>query len=59
MVRLRTVQRLLALVVATAHAGATLAAHSIDFIDEDDGGGVLLGLIEQVTHTEAPRPTNI
>ena len=45
------VQRLLALVVATAHAGATLAAHSIDFIDEDDGGGVLLGLIEQVTHT--------
>ncbi len=46
------VQRLLAFVVATAHAGtATLAADSIDLVDEDDGGGVLLGLIEQVAHT--------
>ena len=45
------VQRLLALVVATAHTGATLATHGIDLIDEDDGGSVLLGLIEQVTHT--------
>ena len=45
------VQRLLALVVATAHAGTALAAHSIDLVDEDDGGGVLLGLIEQVAHT--------
>ncbi len=54
------VQRLFAFVVATAHAGtATLAADGVDLIDEDDGRGVLLGLVEQVAHTGAPRPTNI
>ena len=45
------VERLLALVVATAHAGATLAAHGVDLVDEDDRGGVLLRLVEQVAHT--------
>ena len=46
------VQRLLAFVVATAHAGtATLAADGVDLIDEDDGRSVLLGLVEQVAHT--------
>ena len=44
------VQRLLALVVAAAHAGAALAADGVDLVDEDDGGGVLLRLVEQVTH---------
>ncbi len=46
------VQRLFALVVAAAHAGAAaLAADRVDLIDEDDGRRVLLGLVEQVTHT--------
>ncbi|SHV08873.1 Uncharacterised protein [Mycobacteroides abscessus subsp. abscessus] len=44
------VQRLLALVVAAAQAGATLAADGVDLVDEDDAGAVLLGLLEQVAH---------
>ena len=42
------VQGLLPLVVAAAQAGASLAAHGVDLVDEDDGGAVLLGLVEQV-----------
>ena len=44
------IQRLLTFVMATTHAGATLATHGIDFVDEDNGGSVLLGLVKQVTH---------
>ena len=42
------VQRLLALVVAAAEAGAAMAADGVDLVDEDDAGGVLLALLEQV-----------
>ena len=42
------VEGLLALVVAAAHAGATVAADGVDLVDEDDRRGVLLGLLEQV-----------
>ena len=35
------VKRLLALVVAAAQAGAALAAHGVDLVDEDDGRGML------------------
>ena len=42
------VQRLLALVVAAAEAGAAVAADRVDFVDEDDAGRVLLALLEQV-----------
>ena len=42
------VQRLLALVVAAAEAGAAMAADRVDLVDEDDAGGVLLALLEQV-----------
>ena len=42
------VQRLLALVVAAAEAGAAVAADGVDLVHEDDAGGVLLGLLEQV-----------
>jgi maleate cis-trans isomerase len=38
------VDGLLALVVATTQAGTTLATHSINLIDEDDAGGLGLGL---------------
>ena len=44
------VQRLLALVVAAAEAGAAVAADGVDLVHEDDAGRVLLGLLEQVTH---------
>ena len=44
------VERLLALVVAAAHAGAAVAADGVDLVDEDDGRRVLLGLLEQVAH---------
>ena len=44
------VERLLALVVAAAEAGAAVAADGVDLVDEDDAGGVLLPLLEQVAH---------
>ena len=44
------VQRLFALVVAAAEAGAAMAADRVNFIDEDDAGRVLLALFEQVAH---------
>ena len=44
------VQRLLALVVPAAEAGAAVAADRVDLVDEDDGRRVLLGLVEQVAH---------
>jgi hypothetical protein len=50
------VQGLLPLVVAAAQAGASLAAHGVDLVDEDDGGAVLLGLVEQVPDPLAPTP---
>ena len=42
------VQGLLALIVSAAEAGAAMAADGVDFVDEDDAGGVLLALLEQV-----------
>src|SRR2546426_1551661 len=44
------VQGLLALVVRTAEAGATLAADRVDLVDEDDAWRVALGLVEEVAH---------
>ena len=43
------VEGLLAFVVAAADAGAAVAANGVDFVNEDDGGRVGLGLFEQVT----------
>src|SRR5690348_185307 len=43
------VEGLLALIVAI-DAGAALASHRIDFVDEDDAGSRFLGLVEQVAH---------
>ena len=42
------VERLLALVIAAAETGAAMAADRVDFVDEDDAGRVLLGLLEHV-----------
>ena len=44
------VERLLALVVAAAEAGAAVAPDGVDLVHEDDAGAVLLGLLEQVAH---------
>ena len=44
------VERLLALVVAAAEARAAMAPDRVDFVDEDDAGRVLLGLLEHVAH---------
>src|SRR5918995_321170 len=44
------VERLLALVVAAAQAGAAVAADGVDLVDEYDGGRRLLCLLEQVAH---------
>ena len=44
------VEGLLALVVAAAESGATLAADGVDLVDEDDAGRVLLRLVEEVAH---------
>ncbi len=43
------VEGLLTLVVATTHAGATVPSDGVDLVDEDDGRGILLGLLEEVT----------
>ena len=42
------VERLLALVIAAAETGAAMTADRVDFVDEDDAGRVLLGLLEHV-----------
>src|SRR6185436_4233861 len=42
------VEGLLALVVTAAQAGAAVAADGVDLVDEDDAGGVLLALLEEV-----------
>ena len=44
------VERLLAFIVTTAHAVATVAPHRINLIDEDKAGVVLLGLGKHVAH---------
>ena len=44
------VEGLLALVIAAAQAGAAMAADRVDFVDEDDAGRILLGLLEHVAH---------
>ena len=48
------VESLLALVVDRADMHAALAADGVEFVDENDAGGVLLGLLEQVA--DAGRP---
>ena len=45
------VERLLALVVTAAEAGAALAADGVDLVDEDDRGRLLARGLEQVAHT--------
>ena len=46
------VERLFALVIAAAKARAAMAADRVDFVDEDDAGCVLLGLLEHVAHRD-------
>ncbi len=50
------VEGLLAFVVAAAEPGATVAAHGIDLVHEDDAGRVLLALFEQIAHARGAHP---
>ena len=50
------VERLLALVVPSAEAGSALAADGVDLVDEDQAGGVLLALVEQVPDPRGADP---
>ena len=50
------VERLLAFVVASAEAGAPLAADGIDLVDEDDGPAELAGGVEQVADAARSDP---
>src|SRR5687767_2596266 len=44
------VQCLLPLVVPTTETGSAMTADGVDLVDEHDGRGALLGLVEQVAH---------
>ena len=44
------VEGLLALIIAAAEAGAAMTADRVDFVDEDDAGRILLGLLEHVAN---------
>ena len=48
------VQRLLAFVVDGAEVNAALAADGVEFVDEDDAGGLGLGLLEEVADPGGP-----
>jgi len=53
------VERLFTLVIAAAKARTAMAADRVDFVDEDDAGRVLLGLLEHVAHAAGADATNI
>src|SRR3974390_3253691 len=40
--------------MTATQAGATVPAHSVDFVDENDAGGVFLGLDKQVADPGGP-----
>src|SRR2546426_4108796 len=44
------VEGLLALVVTAAQSRAPVPAHRVDLVHEDDAGGVLLALVEEIAH---------
>ena len=46
----QSVQRLLALVVAAAETMTARAAHGVNFINEDEAGRILAGLLKHVAH---------
>ena len=47
----KLVERLLSLIMAAAHAGASAAPDCVYLIDEDNAGLILLRFLEQVAHT--------
>src|SRR5262249_6080296 len=44
------IQRLLALVVAAAQTCTAIAAHSVDFINENNAKRILFALLEEIAH---------
>src|SRR5690606_22744907 len=47
------VKCLFAFVVTAAQACATLTTHGVDFVDEDNAGSLLLGVLEHVAHARS------
>ena len=45
------IESLFTLVIAAAQARAALAAHCVNLVNENDAGGVLLGVVKHVAHT--------
>ena len=52
----QSIKRLLALVVAAAQSCAAVASDSVNFVDEDDTGRVLLALLKQVPNAACANP---
>src|SRR5438093_12332027 len=50
------VQRLVPLVLGSCVACPTVASHGVNLINEDNAGGVTLGLLEQVADAAATHP---
>ena len=44
------IQGLLALIIAAAQTGATLATYGVNLVDKDDARGVLFGVFKHVAH---------
>ena len=45
------IESLFTLIVTSTHAMTAVTAHGVDFINEDEAGGVLLALFKHVAHT--------
>ena len=50
------VESLFPFVVPASQTGAPVTSHRIDFIDENDAGGILLALIEEIPDPRCPDP---
>ena len=50
------VERLLAFIVTPTQAGSALASDRVDFVDKDDAGRILLGVIEHVANARSTDP---
>jgi len=53
------VEGLFSLLVGAPERRPALSTQGIDLVDEDDAGGVLLGVAEQVPDPRRSTPTNI
>src|SRR5690606_40363159 len=50
------VQSLLTLIVSATQASAPMTSHCVDFVDKNDTGRLLLGLLKHIPHTGSTHP---